>query len=77
MQTNLDLSAHRDKSDHSEEQKVEIQKLEAELKDLDGLIPDLMIRVQDTYEDMRLGTDEAKRLLDAWLVKELKDMKMN
>ncbi|OQV18524.1 putative Protein HGV2 [Hypsibius exemplaris] len=43
------------------------KKLEKELTDLSDLIPDLMTRLQDTYEDMRLDSDQAKRLLDNWL----------
>ncbi|GAU95968.1 hypothetical protein RvY_07483 [Ramazzottius varieornatus] len=67
VQANLDLASLRGTADPNEVQQAQITKLEAELKDLNELIPDLMTRVQDTYEDMRLGTDEAKRLLDAWL----------
>lgn len=50
------------------ENALEIAKLKKEKVELESLIPDLMTRIQDTYEEMRFGTEEAKRILDDWLV---------
>lgn len=45
----------------------DLPRLEKEFKDIEELIPDLMLRLQDTYEDMKLGSEEAKQMLAEWL----------
>ncbi|XP_055329487.1 protein HGV2-like isoform X2 [Paramacrobiotus metropolitanus] len=51
----------------TEDKTAEILKLKKEVDEISELVPDLMARVQDIYEDMRLGSDEARKLLNDWL----------